>query len=353
MESIIKVLVVDDSAFARHVISKQIQTDARFVVADHAKDGREALEKIKTVRPDVVTLDIEMPNMDGLTALERIMAECPTPVVMLSTLTGQGTKATIRALELGAVDFFLKASAVNPTGMDGTTDLIAKLKIAARVKVFKPLEQGQVPVPVLKPRSKTRTAARRVVVIGSSTGGPRALYQLVPLLPEDLPAAVLVVQHMPPGFTKSLADRLDQLSAIRIKEAEAGDSLHDGHAYMAPGGYHMVLKNNGCIDLNQSPTVCGVRPAVDVTMASAVAVYSSSVTGVVLTGMGSDGTKGSGLIKQAGGYNIVEDESTCTIFGMPNSVIQAGNADYVYPITEIAGRITSVINRRERIKNHG
>lgn len=351
MESIIKVLVVDDSAFARHVISKQIQTDARLVVVDHAKDGREALEKIKTLQPDVVTLDIEMPNMDGLTALERIMAECPTPVVMLSTLTDNGTTATIRALELGAVDFFLKASAVNPTGVDGTIDLIAKLKIAAGVKLFHPVNQG--PAVVEKPRVKTRNAARRVIVIGSSTGGPRALYQLIPLLPEGLPAAVLMVQHMPPGFTKSLADRLDQLSAIHIKEAEAGDSLHEGHAYLAPGGYHMVLKNNGCVDLNQSPTVCGVRPAVDVTMASAVAVYGGSVTGVVLTGMGSDGTKGSGLIKQAGGCIIVEDESTCTIFGMPNSVIQAGYADYINPIAEIAGSITNVINRKERIKNHG
>lgn len=348
MEEKIRVLVVDDSAFARHVISRQLQTDPEIQVIDHARDGLEALDKVRSLRPDVITLDVEMPNLNGLAALERIMIECPTPVIMLSTLTGRGTDATIQALELGAVDFFLKASTVNPTGSEGTGELILKVKTAARVNVTRPVR------PVSRPSAPTTrrpsgSVARDVVIVGSSTGGPRALYTLIPSIPADIPAALLLVQHMPPGFTKALAGRLDTLSQIEVKEAQEGDVLRTGQAFMAPGGYHMVLKKNATVDLNQSPPVCGVRPAVDVTMASAVAVYGSSVTGVVLTGMGSDGTRGSGLIKEAGGLVMVEDASTCTIFGMPRSIIEAGYAEYILPLPEIAGKLYDTINRKVKV----
>ncbi len=350
MEDKIRVLVVDDSAFARHVISRQLQTDPRIVVIDHARDGLEALTKVMELKPDVITLDVEMPNLNGLSALERIMTECPTPVVMLSTLTGRGTEATIRALELGAVDFFLKASTVNPTGADGTGELILKIKTAAQVVVKSPFPAVIRPAIPVEKKPAGGPVARYIVVIGSSTGGPRALYTVIPSIPADIPAALLLVQHMPPGFTKALAGRLDALSQIPVKEAEIGDILRNGQAFMAPGGYHMVLKKNATIDLNQSPTVCGVRPAVDVTMASAVAVYGGSVTGVVLTGMGSDGTRGSGMIKEAGGSIIVEDASTCTIYGMPRSIIEAGYADYVLPLPEIAGKTSDVITRKVKVK---
>ncbi len=338
----IRVLIVDDSAFARFVVARQIETDPELVVAGFARDGIEAIAKTHELQPDVITLDIEMPRMDGLTALKQLMTERPTPVVMLSTLTGKGTDATIRALELGAVDFFLKASTTNPVGTDGINELVTKIKTASRIKVV-PLKPPS--TRITSPGKKAEAPARRaeqVIVIGSSTGGPKALYQIVPLLPADLPAALLFVQHMPAGFTRSLAERLNQLTLIDFKEAQAGDVLYNGRAYLAPGGYHMIMNKKGVIDLNQAPPVCGVRPAIDVTMASAVAVYGSAVVGVVLTGMGSDGTHGTTLIRQAGGYVIAEDESTCTIYGMPKSVIEAGNANAVYPLHEIPAQIAKL-----------
>ena len=349
MEQTIRVLVVDDSAFARHVISRQLQADPSIVVIDQAHDGLEALDKVKTLHPDVLTLDVEMPRMNGLTALEHIMTECPTPVIMLSTLTGRGTDATLQALELGAVDFFLKASTINPTGTGNADELILKVKTAAQVKVTRPVRPSVCPGVSPARKSLPGMVARDIVVIGSSTGGPRALYSMIPSIPADIPAALLLVQHMPPGFTKALAGRLDTLSQISVKEAEAGDILCNGQAFMAPGGYHMVLKKNATIDLNQAPSVCGVRPAVDVTMASAVAVYGRAVTGIVLTGMGSDGTRGSGLIKEAGGLVMVEDASTCTIFGMPRSIIEAGYAEYIVPLPEIAGKLYEMINRKVKV----
>ncbi len=348
MEAKIRVLIVDDSAFARFVISRQLETSADISVAGHARDGFEAIEKVRELQPDVITLDIEMPRLDGLSALKQIMLEHPTPVVMLSTLTGKGTEATIKALELGAVDFFLKASTTNPTGSQGVNELIDKIKTASKVKLTR-LKTPEIPG---KPaRAKAGTPGRRaeeVMVIGSSTGGPRALYQIVPALPAYVPAAFLFVQHMPAGFTKSLADRLNQLTELEFKEAKSGDVLYAGNAYMAPGGYHMVMNKKGVIDLNQAPQVCGVRPSIDVTMASAVAVYGQAVTGVVLTGMGADGTQGTTLIKQAGGYVIAEDASTCTIYGMPKSVIEAGNADAVLPLHEIPTGLAKLYENRTR-----
>lgn len=348
----IRVLIVDDSAFARFAISRQLQSDPEIEVIDFARDGVEALEKVMTLKPDVVTLDVEMPRMDGLSALGQIMSACPTPVVMLSTLTSEGAQTTIKALELGAVDFFLKPSLTTPAGAYGTgDDLKTKLKIAARVNVLNwsaMVSRKRVP---LKPKEHTvsePSPPKEIVIIGSSTGGPRALYQVIPALPAGIRAAILIVQHMPPGFTRSLADRLDQLSEITIKEAEAGDVLRQGEALLAPGGYHMIVKKSGVVDLNRNPPVCGVRPSVDVTMESAAVFFGASCVGVVLTGMGSDGTKGTSFIKSAGGKVIVEDKSTCSIYGMPKSVAEAGNADYIVPLPRIASVLVRTINNKEK-----
>jgi two-component system chemotaxis response regulator CheB len=347
----IRVLIVDDSTFARLAISRQLELDPEIEVIGFAHNGVEGLEKVKVLKPDVVTLDVEMPRMDGIRTLEHIMSECPTPVIMLSSLTGEGTEATIRALELGAVDFFLKPSLAAPAGVNaGASDLRAKAKVAAGAKVWrwmvprvrKPVYPKARERPVSKP-----AVASKVVVIGSSTGGPRALCQLIPGLPADIPAAVLVVQHMPPGFTRTLAERLDQLSDIGVKEAEAGDVLKNGQAFIAPGGYHMIVTKRGALTINQDPPVCGVRPSVDVTMESVVRAFAASSVGIVLTGMGSDGTRGTSLIKAAGGRVIVEDEDTCAVYGMPKSVAEAGNADRVVPLPRIAPTLVRMLNDRE------
>ncbi len=342
MDAKVRVLVVDDSAFASGVISKILASSQHMDVVGIARDGIEALEKVKDLKPDVVTLDVAMPRMDGIATLGCIMSECPTPVVMLSALTGENTHATIEALEMGAVDFFLKPSALNPAGRDDTAlDLLSKVQMAAKV-----------PVSVLRSRArvgrarrsrqpvKTRSRVpRKVVVIGSSTGGPRALTHVIPELPADIPAAILLVQHMPPGFTRSLAERLDSESEISIKEAEEGDGLNNGQALLAPGGYHMVVNKRNKIALNQDPPVCGVRPSVDVTMESVASVYGASSLGIVLTGMGSDGTNGADSIKKAGGKVAVEHESTCAIYGMPRNVIEAGCADIVVPLHRMADEL--------------
>lgn len=343
-----RVLIVDDSAFARLMIAKHLADAPSIEIVGTARDGLDALEKVKLLRPDVITLDVEMPKMDGVTALERIMADFPTPVVMLSALTAKGADVTIRSLELGAVDFFLKQSIVNPTGEGASSDeLINKINQAAGIDVanvtsrLKNIQIG------LQRRSREKTLntssrkprINRVVIIGSSTGGPRALYEVIPSLPADLPASILIVQHMPPKFTKSIAERLNELSQIDVKEAEAGDIVSPGQALVAPGGYHMVVRMNGHIALNQDRPRCGLRPAADVTMESAVKVYGARCIGVVLTGMGNDATQGCAMIKAGGGRVLAEHESTCVVYGMPRSVVEAGLADKVVPIQQMVDEI--------------
>jgi two-component system, chemotaxis family, protein-glutamate methylesterase/glutaminase len=351
MSNNIKILIVDDSAFARLAISREVSSLGGIEVVDFARNGYEALEKIKRLKPDVVTLDIEMPDLNGLQTLEKIMSECPTPVVMISSLTGTGTEATIGALEAGAVDFFLKHTLANPIGGGDEADTLKNKIITASKAKLTRHEAGLSSLTVRAKLPKTtgnRQLASSVVMIGSSTGGPKALYQVVPALPADLPAAVLIVQHMPPGFTGSLANRLDQLSGLVVKEAAIGDVLYNGAAYIARGGFHMVVEEGGFITLNQNPAVCGVRPSVDVTMQSLPGVFGSAVLGVVLTGMGSDGTNGSKHIKRNGGRIIAEDESTCVVWGMPKSVAEAGYADLVLPLPRIANAVAGMIIGHEQ-----
>ena len=348
----IKVLVVDDSAFARLSIGRQLASDSGIEIVGYANDGLEALDKIKELQPNVVTLDVEMPRMDGLEALTRIMSDNPTPVVMLSSLTDKGTDITVRALELGATDYFLKASKATTSGFFGLDDnLNTKVKLAAAAGTLRPK------VPQIWKRSSTPVIKKplpensgeklsNVIVIGSSTGGPGALYQVIPKLPGDLPAALLVVQHMPPVFTKSLASRLDELSNIQVKEAESGDRILPGRALLAPGNFHMEVKLGDKIAINQKPPIWGVRPSVDVTMLSVSLAYGPAASGVILTGMGCDGTKGAASIKAGGGRIIAQDEPSCVVYGMPRSVVESGNADMVIPLQDMAAEIEKLCRER-------
>lgn len=347
----IRVLTIDDSAFARLIIARRLSRDPEIRVIGVAVDGVDGLEKVRSLRPDVVTLDVEMPNMDGLTTLERIMEACPTPVVMLSRLTDQDTETTIRALEAGAVDFILKPSYAD-AGFSSITDRLAeKIKLAVKVDVHRlravssAVRSRQAPKDASSrrpPRRSRRSPEARVVVIGSSTGGPKALHELIPGLPGDIPASILLVQHMPPGFTRSLANRLSSFSQIEVKEAEPDDELRTGQALVAPGDYHMSVSAGDRVRLTQDPPRHGLRPAVDVTMETAARVYRDRCIGVVLTGMGADGRDGAAIIRRHGGRVIVQDESTSAVYGMPRSVIEAGCADKVVPLHRMAQEISEM-----------
>jgi two-component system chemotaxis response regulator CheB len=360
MDNRIKAFVVDDSGFVIASVKKKLASDPEIDVVGSAQNGREAIEKIRTLKPDVITLDVVMPEMDGLAVLEQIMAWQPTPVVMLSALTSEGAETTIKALELGAVDFFLKPSILRPTGTEETGDtLIEKVKRAARSKLrpfdFTPKTDVSASANIME-KSQHGTASCKfpVICIGSSTGGPRALMEIIPALPKDFPAAILMVQHMPPIFTKSLAERLGHASHINVIEASDGSTIEPGKALLAPGSFHMVVQSGGTrVSLNQEPTVHGVRPAIDVTMNSAVKVYGDNLLGVILTGMGSDGTVGAAHIKEAGGKIIAEDESTCAVFGMPQVVIKAGYADKVLPVDKIAQELIQIYcgNRQPALRS--
>ncbi len=352
MDKRLTALVVDDSAFARSMITKRLEGDQDFGTIETARDGQDALEKLESVSPDVITMDVQMPKLDGLGALKQIMATRPTPVVMLSSLTGDDTDTTITALELGAVDFFLKPSIADAAGGgSGERDLVETIKLAARVPVArlarairsegKPEAAQASRAGSVSRRGDSRSAKKleRVIVIASSTGGPRALSRVVPYLPVDERVGYIIVQHMPAGFTKSLAERLNQAGAMNVHEAEKGEFIQGGVALMAPGGHHLVVASNGEIDLTDGPTLHGVRPAADITMQSVARAYGRKSMGVVLTGMGADGKDGCGAIRAAGGPVVVEDESTCVVYGMPRAVVEAGHASKVAPIDRVARQV--------------
>ncbi|MGB9521283.1 MAG: protein-glutamate methylesterase/protein-glutamine glutaminase [Anaerolineales bacterium] len=340
----IRVLVVDDSAFMRFTLTSRLNAADGITVVGAAHDGKEALELIVSLKPDLVTLDVEMPHMDGLSTLQQIMAKNPLPVIMVSSLTTEGARETIQALTWGAVDFIAKPS--SKANIDAILDdLIAKIYRAAQARVFNavPLSRPDDSSKINNKKSRPHREQDKIVVIGSSTGGPRALNAVMSQLSAQLPAAVLIVQHMPVGFTRSLAERLNSISELIIKEAEPGDALENGKALIAPGGFHMVLDSAGKIALNQNPTVHGVRPSVDVTLLSIAQQYGKSTVAVILTGMGKDGTNGAALIHSLGGKVIAEDESTCVVWGMPRSVWEAGAADEIVPLPDIPKAIERAV----------
>jgi len=342
---VIRVLIVDDSAFARQALLRMLKTDPEISVVGMAADGHEALERIRELKPDVVTLDVQMPRMSGLEALERIMAEQPVAVLLLSSLTQEGGEVTLRGLELGAMDFVDKSSA---QGSMNLLSLATELKAKVHALAGVPLERVRARVP-LRQRPRVAATARRqvdLVVIAASTGGPTALQAVIPRLPEGLPTAVLVVQHMPAGFTRSLAERLDSRSALPVREAEDGELVTPGHVLLAPGGRHLKLRRRGTrvkIWLDEEPRSALHRPSADVAMAAVARVYAARTVGVVLTGMGSDGTEGLKAIREAGGHTLAEHEDTCIIYGMPKSAIEAGVVDQAVPLPRMADEILAAL----------
>lgn len=338
----------------RKIISDIVSSDSRFEVVDKAGDGKEALEKIFRLSPDVVTLDVNLPLLDGLAVLGQIMQKQPTPVIMLSAYTQQGASATIKALEMGAIDFISKPSGeISPDLYKLKDEIISKINMAAEIDFERFLSALKKRPIILKPGEKLKPfEIKRLVVIGASTGGPRVLLRIMQDIVPDIPAAFLIVQHMPEGFTLSFAERISWESRIKTKEAEQGDIVLPGKAYVAPAGYHMILKkiSNGQdnklrIELNRDPLVNFVRPSVNVTMKSAADVFSPNVTGVILTGMGRDGLEGVRKIKKGGGFIIAQDEATSLIWGMPKAVVDEGLADCVLPLSEIAAAIVKDIGR--------
>lgn len=345
----IKVLVVDDSAFMRKVITDMISSDPTMEVIDTAKNGQDALKKIEMHRPDVVTMDIEMPIMDGLSALKEIMATTPLPVIMLSSLTKKGADETLKALDLGAFDFITKPSSmIKVSTPEVKEELLGKIRGASKVRMAKPIKRE--PLPEKRIISSYKSAStpvgstkfKKLIAIGTSTGGPRALQEVVPLIPKDIDAGILIVQHMPPGFTKSLAERLDGMSQIQVKEAENGDIIRAGCAYLAPGDNHIKVYKQGAqyvIKLDNSEKVSGHMPSVDAMMYSIADLNERNVVGVIMTGMGADGANGLKAVKANNAYVIAQDEESCVVFGMPKSTIKLGVVDKVVSLSNITNEI--------------
>lgn len=352
VDSQVKVLVVDDSAFMRQVIIKMLEADPTIKVVGYARDGQEALEKIQRFKPDVVTMDVEMPGLDGLETLEKIMCVQPTPVLMLSAVTTEGAKTTIRALELGAVDFVAKpAKRIEMVQL--ASELPEKVKMAASVAVSKfcrakRYETFPTPPLVFPPPKKIRQRKIEVVAIGTSTGGPAALNTLFRALPKTLPAGVLIVQHMPPGFTASLAQRLNDLGNMPVKEAEDGDLILPGQALLAPAGWQMEAVRESSVAKvrlsKESPIKTLFKPSVDVLFLSIAEVFGGNSIGVVMTGMGNDGTRGLRAMKEKNAIGLAEDESTCIVYGMPRSVTEAGLVDKTVPLPNLAREIVNIVS---------
>jgi len=342
-----QVLVVDDSIFMRKLITDLISENTLYSVIATAKNGKEAVEKTKQYKPDVITMDVEMPEMDGLQALKIIMREIPTPVIMLSNLTKTGASETIQALEWGAVDFVKKPSGSISLDMHKIKHLLyEKLEIAVNSKVKNNLVQASQFERKL-PHTKVATIHKgfnQIVALGTSTGGPRALQQVVSMIPEAFPAPILIVQHMPPNFTKSLAQRLDTMSKIRVVEAENGMPLEASTAYIAPGGYHMTIykdsQKNYCIRTSKEDPRSGHRPSVDIMFESLVSFTELKKYVVLMTGMGSDGAKGMHALKKAGAVStIAESEETCIVYGMPRAAVELQCVDHLLPQHKIAEQL--------------
>ncbi len=382
----IRVLIADDSAFMRKVLSDLFKGQSDFEVVGTAVNGQDAIEKVKRFQPDVLTLDVIMPIMNGLDALAIIMEQCPLPVVMISSATQKGTNETIRALALGAVDFVSKAGGAISKIDTIKDEILSKCRLAAKAHARKNLSAAANKPLVYKPKPsfeepatrrievKRRTGlvlgqkptinrvpnttapvrkiipgtGKKLVTIGTSTGGPQALQAVITRLPGNLPCGVVVVQHMPAGFTKSLADRLNSISEIAVKEAENDEIIKPGQVYIAPGNYHLriapAIGGERKIILSQEPPVGNHRPAVNVMFDSA-AQFGRDLVSVIMTGMGADGCEGMKKIKATGGYSIAQDENSCVVYGMPKAVVDAGLADEVRPLNKIAEAIVDAVRR--------
>jgi two-component system chemotaxis response regulator CheB len=345
----IRVLVIDDSTFVRLALTRMLAADPGIEVVGSAADGNEGYEKACALRPDVITLDVKMPKMDGLEALRRIMKDCPAPVLLLSSHTSEGADVTMRGLEIGAMDFVDKSSVQGHMNLLGLAEeLKAKVRALASVPKARVATLSPRPWPEKAPPPVWGRASHgpEVVVIGTSTGGPPALQAIVPRLPEGFPSAVLIVQHMPVGFTRSLAERLDSRSVVNVREAEDGEVVSAGSVLVAPAGRHMKVRRRGKevrVWLDDEPRSALHRPSIDVLMASVARVYGKKVLGVILTGMGSDGVAGLRAIREAGGRALAESEETCIIYGMPKAAVEAGVVDASIPLDRMADEILAAV----------
>ncbi|MGB8061655.1 MAG: chemotaxis response regulator protein-glutamate methylesterase [Candidatus Sulfotelmatobacter sp.] len=337
----IRLLVVDDSVVVRKVICEALESESTIEVAGTAASGSIALAKIPQLNPDVITLDIEMPGLNGLETLVEIRRLYPKlPVIMFSTLTERGAAVTLEALSLGASDYVTKPS--NTGSLSAAKDQIRQ-ELVAKILCLAPRRVNPLPSPAVR-LAKRSLAGQRIdiVAIGISTGGPNALAEVIPQLPRGFPVPVVVVQHMPPLFTKLLAERLASRSALLVHEGQDGKALEPGHAWIAPGDHHMTVARRGTgvvLNLNQDPPENSCRPAVDVLFRSVAHVYGPRVLGVVMTGMGSDGARGALRIREEGGEMLVQDEASSVVWGMPGAVVSAGAADKICPLPEISQEI--------------
>ncbi|HSR35603.1 MAG TPA: chemotaxis response regulator protein-glutamate methylesterase [Desulfurivibrionaceae bacterium] len=340
----IRVLVVDDSAVVRKVFSEELSHEQDIQVVATAPDPYVARDKIVALKPDVVTLDIEMPRMDGLTFLRKLMKYYPLPVIIVSSLTKEGGALALEAMEIGAVDVISKPGEAYSVG-DMSAQLAEKIRAAAHVDMTHRarLAATQAVAPQAK-LSLTKTT-NKIIAIGASTGGTEALKDVLVQLPPNSPG-IMIVQHMPAKFTTSFAERLNSLCQIRVKEAEDGDSVVPGTALLAPGNFHMVMRRSGAryyVNIKTGPLVCYQRPAVDVLFNSVAAYGGANAVGVILTGMGKDGAQGMLKMKEAGAKTIAQDEASCVVFGMPKEAIEAGGVDQVVSLKNIPAAILKMV----------
>ncbi|MET3697965.1 two-component system chemotaxis response regulator CheB [Bacillus oleivorans] len=355
----VRVLIVDDSAFMRKVITDFLSDHPQIEVVGTARNGEDALKKIQQLKPDCLTLDVEMPVLNGLDALEMIMEQNPIPVVMLSSSTREGATSTLQALQLGAVDFVAKPSGPISLDMHKIKDeLVEKVLHASTVNIQRIVGTKKSSKGMAKKDSRPNYESLRkekapsagdpkLVLIGTSTGGPKALQTVLTQIPTTIDVPIVVVQHMPPKFTESLSLRLDSLCSLRVKEAECFEKLENGVVYIAPGGVHLEIKKSGSsliFEMNDKDPVHGVRPSVDLLFQSAAALEEYEKIAVIMTGMGSDGTKGLELLKQQGQtIAIAESEQTCMVYGMPKSAVSAGLVDIIVNVEDIPGAILSLL----------
>ncbi len=355
MESMIKILVIDDSAFMRKSLSLLLESDPEIEVIDTAVDGLDGLEKVKRLKPDIVTLDVEMPKMDGITALGRIMQECPTPVLMVSSLTTEGAEITLKALELGAVDFIPKTMSFASISINSIRDdLINKVKeiyknknVLTRINRLNKISFPKTSLTQTGIQNKLPSLEYKAIAIGISTGGPISLQKVIPELSGQINIPIFIVQHMPPKFTQSLAQRLNTLSALEVKEAENIEEVRNGVVYIAPGGRHFSLIKDKSgkilVKISDLPTDVLHKPSVDVMLDSVQAIYGKNVLGIIMTGMGKDGLEGIKKIKKLGGHCIAQDEKSSVVYGMPRAIVDNGLADVIASLENLPNIINQAI----------
>ncbi|OGP74756.1 MAG: chemotaxis response regulator protein-glutamate methylesterase [Deltaproteobacteria bacterium RBG_13_58_19] len=338
-----KVLIVDDSAIVRKIFNDLIAQTPDLEVVGTAPDPYVARDKIVQCQPDVITLDVEMPRMDGLTFLKKLMHYHPLPVIIVSSLTQKGSQMAVEALEYGAVEVLAKPGGAFSVG-DLGKQLLDKIRAASKIKMEKRNDNSPPPPPPTKVAPLTQTT-NKIIAIGASTGGTEAIKEVLLRLPPNVPG-VVIVQHMPPKFTTAFAERLDKMCALEVREAQDGDSVLTGRALIAPGNYHMLLRRSGAryyVQVKDGPPVHHQRPSVDVLFNSTAQTAGANALGVILTGMGADGADGLLAMKEKGAYTIAQDEATCVVFGMPKEAIKKGAANKVMPLLRISDEIQKVL----------